>query len=106
MAALRKNDIVWGTGWNRKQVIKSPAGVKFLAVRGPITKYLVKGTNTDVFGDPAILLPLIYKPEIKKTHKVGIIPHYVDKPFIKITDEKFILIHPLKISGTITHTNP
>jgi pyruvyltransferase len=34
----------------------------------------------EVFGDPALLLPLFYKPSsLKKTHALGVVPHYVDK---------------------------
>ena len=33
----------------------------------------------DVYGDPALLLPRWYMPAIKKTHKIGIIPHYIDQ---------------------------
>ena len=83
MVALRENDIVWGTGTNKHGEILAPPGVKFLAVTGPITRRKVKGQIPEIYGDPAILLPLIYKPEIKKTHKIGLLPHYVDKPFAK-----------------------
>lgn len=80
MSALRKNDVVWGTGVIRNKKIFVPPGAKFLAVRGPITRTLLhKGDVPEIYGDPAILLPLIYKPEVKKKYKLGIIPHYVDK---------------------------
>ena len=81
MVAMRRNDVIWGTGTNRDWPLKAPAGACFLAVRGPLTRDRVKrAVIPEIYGDPAILLPLIYKPEIKKTHTFGLIPHYVDKP--------------------------
>ncbi len=85
IVALRANDIVWGTGSIRaggKGCIKQPPGAKFLALRGPLTWNLIQGADQNipqVFGDPAILLPLIYNPKIEKIHKVGVIPHRVEK---------------------------
>jgi pyruvyltransferase len=83
MSKVRTNDIVWGTGCIREKEYKAPAGVKFLAVRGPLTRGLIKGAEVpEVYGDPALLLPLMYMPDIEKTHRVGIIPHYVDKKIV------------------------
>jgi pyruvyltransferase len=76
---LREGDIVWGSGLIREVKLRCPNSVKFLAVRGPLTRSMIEGDVPEVYGDPAILMPLIYNPEIKKTHKVGIVPHYIDK---------------------------
>lgn len=50
------------------------------AVRGPETRKLLLGIGKDcpeVYGDPAILMPLIFKPEnVIKKHKVSIVLHY------------------------------
>lgn len=78
--AVQEGDTVWGTGLISRTEMKMPKAT-FLAVRGPLTKQYCK-IKTDVFGDPGLLLPLIYKPKIEIKHKVGIIPHYVDKAFI------------------------
>lgn len=81
---LNKNKaIICGTGFRNKnaRVLKEPYLV--LAVRGPLTRKLLLQQNIncpEVYCDPAILLPNIYKPSIdKKEYDVGIIPHYVDK---------------------------
>ena len=88
---IKENDIVWGSGLNRRMPIPIPAGVKFLAVRGPITRAYLKGNVPEVYGDPAILLPLIYNPKIEKKYEMGVIPHHVDKEFIKLKPgDKFI----------------
>lgn len=77
---MQNNDVIWGSGLNKKRRIKAKPGVKFLAVRGPITRWLIRGGNVPkVYGDPGILLPLIYNPTVEKTHDIGYLPHYVDK---------------------------
>jgi pyruvyltransferase len=79
MRALRAGDTVWGAGCILKHEVNGK-GCRFLAVRGPKTKELIKNANVPaIYGDPGLLLPLIYNPDIKVTHEVGIVPHYVDK---------------------------
>lgn len=83
MAALREGDIVWGSGSNQPNRFYNGRGCRFLAFRGPLTRDQVKGIHKaklpEIYGDPGILLPQVYNPKIKKTHKVGFLPHYVDK---------------------------
>lgn len=89
--AMAENDVVWGTGAIGPDPIKVPAGVVMLAVRGPLTREVVGGKAPEVYGDPAILLPLIYNPEKKKKYKKGILPHYIDKSIVEIgPDDHFI----------------
>lgn len=62
---------------------------KIISVRGPLTRQLILNQGVDcpeVYGDPAMLLPLFYNPRIsnKKSSlsedmRIGVIPHYVDK---------------------------
>lgn len=85
--------IIWGTGsvgvkWN-ETIFSRPAQI--LAVRGLKTKefcdrYKVECPN--VFGDPALLLPLIYKPSVKKRYRLGIIPHVIDQNHSVIAELK------------------
>jgi pyruvyltransferase len=79
---VKENDIVLGIGSNKPNLfLDSPEGVRYLAVRGKLTRDHIYGAEVpEVYGDPALLLPLIYRPNIEKTRKVAIIPHYVDKP--------------------------
>ena len=77
---------VWGTGLMNKScvsVLKNPLKHVVLdirAVRGPLTrKCLVEAgfKCPEIYGDPAILLPLYYCPDVKKeTGKIIIIPHH------------------------------
>lgn len=73
--------LVWGSGAiDRKSL---PVKVKRIkAVRGKLTKDALDKMGLDcpeVYGDPALLLPMVYNPKIEKKHKIGIVPHYVDK---------------------------
>ncbi len=75
---------VWGSGI--MQVQDSVPQATFLAVRGPLSRKRILKANIDcpeVYGDPAILLPLYYQPEIKNTHELGIIPHINDLEQVK-----------------------
>ena len=75
---------VWGSGlisdYDRSLPIEKPK--KIYAVRGPMTRQrLMEKLNVnvpEVYGDPAMLLPMFYDPKVDKKHKIGIIPHYVD----------------------------
>lgn len=76
---------VWGSGAMRIGDKYNPRAI-FHAVRGPITRQELKKQNIscpEVYGDPALLLPLFYQPSHEKKHALGIIPHYVDKNFVK-----------------------
>lgn len=88
----RKNSIVWGSGLIKtSQKIR---GGRFLAVRGPRTAKRLKElgfSEPSVYGDPALLLPLLYRPKSTlKTYKIGIIPHYVDYEEIKKMVDSFL----------------
>ena len=84
LANVNQKCIVWGSGIvNRQTKIKK---AKFLAVRGPQTrKYLIElGYEVpEVYGDPALLLPLYYNPKIEKKFKYGIVPHYTDYKIVQ-----------------------
>ena len=74
---------VWGAGIvnnNEIDLIKiKPYNI--YAVRGPMTRKLLiqKGiVCPEVYGDPALLFPFFYKPNVTQTDKIGIIPHFLD----------------------------
>ena len=85
MTAVRENDVVWGTGQIKKleKPIKAPKGAKFLAVRGPLTRASIDGEVPEVYGDPAILLPLLYNPPRTQKYRIGYLPHYADREIVK-----------------------
>lgn len=120
-----ENTIVWGAGsfGELNGIIPS----QILSVRGRLTSEILfkKGIDCqNVFGDPALLLPLVYMPEVSVKcsegqvissksqiigfkYKLGIVPHVVDlqHPIIKEIREKYsteILIIDLEHYGKWT----
>lgn len=83
MAAARPNDLIWGTGIIRdKEYLPHLRQVKFFGVRGPKTRQHLLDLGhqvPEIYGDPGLLYPMIYNPEIEVTHEWGVIPHYVDE---------------------------
>ena len=78
MRLCAENTIVWGSGVrNRDQAILP--GKEVRSVRGPLTRKRileVGGECPPVFGDPALLLPKVYRPEKQTVRfKLGIVPH-------------------------------
>lgn len=76
-----KNSHVWGSGfmYANDTLRAQPAAIR--AVRGPLTRARVLELGVDcpeVFGDPALLYPRIYRPEKSKQYTLGLIPHHVD----------------------------
>lgn len=81
----------WGTGViSVNQKVNLSKNNRIYAVRGPISQTRCSPANTTgpagphVHGDPALLCPFFYRPtNVRKTHRVGIIPHYVDKALVQ-----------------------
>jgi pyruvyltransferase len=93
-----KNTIIWGAGCISEENIPPIKPLKINAVRGPLTRGVLIQNGYDcpeVYGDPALLLPYFYKPNLKKRYKLGVIPHYIDlsSDFIsKISKNKSVTI--------------
>ena len=89
-----KSTVVWGAGvmWQDIKINEST----FLAVRGKYTQKRIQELGfkvPKVVGDPALLLPLVYQPIVKKNYKIGLIPHYVHYSlFLKHYADSEILI--------------
>lgn len=78
--------IVWGSGIiSEADEFARPRNV--LAVRGPVSAHRIRAQGyrcPDVYGDPGILLPLVYHPNTRRvTGRIGVIPHYFDFTEIK-----------------------
>ena len=80
---LCENDIVWGSGSLRENHFTLPKGSKVYAVRGKLTRNLIEQDISEVYGDPAILMPQIYNPKVLKIRRVGYLPHFTDYWYIR-----------------------
>jgi hypothetical protein len=79
MSHTQPKAVVWGSGIISKTDQFSTAD--FRAVRGPLSRKRILElgyTCPEVYGDPALLLPTLYHPEVPKKYAYGVIPHYVD----------------------------
>ena len=96
---------IWGTGimydglkglWFEKYWHANHRHLDIRAVRGPLTReiFLKLGHKCpEVYGDPGILMPLIYQPmNVEKTHDYMIIPQYTSENEVRkyIPDEMII----------------
>lgn len=81
-----KRSVVWGSGFmNYNEKFR---GGKVLAVRGKLTnkKLIEQGfKGCKVFGDPALLLPLIIPSVKHKNYDIAIIPHWSEVDYFKIS---------------------
>jgi len=72
------DSIIWGSGIIHKKInITQPKYI--CSVRGPRTYKRLCELDIDcpkIYGDPALLMPKYYQPNISKQYKIGIIPHY------------------------------
>lgn len=96
-------DTVWGSGvaWLTDKI---SSGLNITATRGPITRSLCEQAGnvcSDVYGDPAMLLPLMYKPSSTKKYKLGVIPHVVDFNYLQIPDNYKDEVIKIDLNGSI-----
>lgn len=87
ISRTRDSSEVWGTGsfgtepselFNKNAIYRS--------VRGPLTKQLLEYSDIKcpaVFGDPALLMPYLYNPQIEKTHEVGLVLRWSEKDWLQ-----------------------
>lgn len=84
LAYGNKRSLIWGSGFmNKNEHIR---GGKVFAVRGQLTneKIINEGyIGCYVFGDPALLLPLIIKPTCIKKYNIAIIPHWTEYDYFQ-----------------------
>lgn len=71
----------WGAGvaWQGEKV--NPAA-KITSVRGPLSRAAALACGArcpPIYGDPALVVPMLYRPPVQRGAKVGVVPHYVDQ---------------------------
>lgn len=80
LTACNSHSIIWGAGIAQPYDLQKPKEI--IAVRGSKTRdfLLSKGIDCpELYGDPAMLLPLLYNPKREKKRTFGIIPHIADE---------------------------
>jgi pyruvyltransferase len=102
----RNYSYIYGSGVRTDPPIeryKNYTKLNVCAVRGPITKAFLERRGfivPDIFGDPALLLPLFYKPIVipDLSNKIAVIPHKSNYNKYKEIekDTKYLLIDPLE----------
>jgi pyruvyltransferase len=73
---------VWGSGCKAETSTFRRPPAKIHAVRGPATRELILKQGLPcpaIYGDPALLFPRYYHPDVPKQHDLGIIPHFKDR---------------------------
>lgn len=73
---------IWGPGIISEISTLRMNSKNIHAVRGPSTRIRLREKGLEcpeVYGDPALLMPRFYVPDVEKTIELGIIPHFIDK---------------------------
>lgn len=93
----RSDMTIFGSGAMRMSDTPSPKA-RYLAVRGPLTRQVVLrggGRCPEVYGDPALLLPLVHNTPVEKKYDIGLVPHYIDMDDVQVKNSSLPIINPL-----------
>jgi len=78
-----KTSIVWGSGsFGTEPRGELEPEARYTAVRGPLTRSRLRHFKADVpavYGDPALLAPFYYFPEVEVEHEVGIVLRWSER---------------------------
>lgn len=76
---ITDNTLIWGSGLhNESSETNCVTKSNYYAVRGTLTRDRLRLPKNIPLGDPGLLVSRYYKPNIKPTHKFGIICHALD----------------------------
>jgi pyruvyltransferase len=94
LSSMNHNSIVWGSGFISENAIENVVSLGDVrAVRGYYSKNKLQEKFKQSFdvalGDPALLLPLIFKAADSKKYEFGLVLHYIDKehPILNIVNK-------------------
>lgn len=88
---------IWGSGYMKEDQVSQNPALKFRAVRGVYTRDRVGGKNL-ALGDPGLLANLVFRRSRQKTHKIGVVAHYIDQ------DDS--VVSKLRAEGTVLLISP
>ena len=84
--------ILWGTGtYGTEGRSEVAANAEYAAVRGPLTQAKLSAGRgfgipvPQVYGDPALLVPLYYQPQVPITHEYGVVVRWSERRWAKAT---------------------
>lgn len=104
IASATAHHVVWGSGFiDQNDQIPTPRHI--CGVRGPLTREKLRAAGAkcpEVYGDPAVLMPLFYRPEIEVKYDLGIIQHFRDaeqEPLPRVPDGMQVKV--IDIKGSI-----
>lgn len=101
-----KKSVVWGSGFISEN--QSFRGGTICALRGKYSDIKLREEGfqgSSVYGDPALLLPLFFSPNVTKTQEIAIIPHCSETDFFieKLGNKyKIIDLRTTKVEKVIT----
>ena len=87
LGSASPRSFIWGSGSiDGKPPRKTVDPAKIFALRGEGTLALCRDRfglrNPVPLGDPAILMPQLYNPEVASRYRVGLVPHFLDFDFV------------------------
>jgi hypothetical protein len=87
--------VVWGSGAFGTELGHLSPQATYLAVRGPLTRNLLRLQHIscpEVYGDPALLLPLVFAPPVEKKYRVGVVRRWREEAGFATTAEDGVKI--------------
>lgn len=100
--------VAWGVGsFGTETPAQISTKASYLAVRGPLTRNKLDNLKIAcprVYGDPALLVPDYYRPDIEQTHEVGVVLRWSEhgrNDKFNVTGVKKIFLGSDDIEGTI-----
>lgn len=69
------SSVVLGSGFLRRPEETVPVAARYVAVRGKLSRAHIRTDGPVLLGDPMVLLDQVFKPDGRKTHALGVVPH-------------------------------
>src|SRR5690606_8331752 len=80
---VTRHSIVWGSGsFGTESKRQLNRDADYRAVRGPLTRAKLRNVGVqcpEVYGDPALLVPFFYWPQVKKEAEVGLVLRWSER---------------------------
>lgn len=116
LGQVRRHAVVWGAGSFGSELVGRFRGInvqrfsgkaRYCAVRGPLTRNKLHMAGIDcppVYGDPALLVPDYYTPQVAKTHEIGLVLRWSESEWfdsLDIPGVRKIFLKTGDVEGTI-----